>query len=274
MSRPLLPFPPGCVVARLVRREKRFFVHVLIDGKPDVAHTNNTGSMLGLLRPGAPVLLSPAQNPDRKLLWTLELVWCGGASGEGRGFWAGVNTSTPNRMLEAAFRAGRLPWTAGYTAFSREKKRGESRLDGLFEGPGLPRLWVECKNVTMSEDDVALFPDAVSDRGLKHLGTLKDIVSSGERAAMFYCVQRPDARCFGPADMIDPAYAAGLYDAVAHGVEVYAHLADLSVEGIGLRSEWLRLVGGEPPAARGATAPLDPLFGGNDSPQTPSVWEG
>ena len=67
----LLPFPSGCVVGRLVRREKRFFVHVLIDGKPDVAHTNNTGSMIGLLRPGAPVLLSPAQNPGRKLRWTL-----------------------------------------------------------------------------------------------------------------------------------------------------------------------------------------------------------
>ena len=201
----LLPFPSGCVVGRLIRREKRFFVHVLIDGKPDVAHTNNTGSMIGLLRPGAPVLLSPAQNPERKLRWTLELVWCGDPAAYPRGgFWAGVNTSTPNRMLEAAFRAGKLPWAEGYTSFAREKVRGESRLDGLLEGPGMPRLWVECKNVTMSEDDVALFPDAVSERGLKHLGTLKGIVAAGERAAMFYCIQRPDACCFGPADMIDP----------------------------------------------------------------------
>ena len=104
MSRPLLPFPPGCVVARLVRREKRFFVHVLIGGKPDVAHTNNTGSMLGLLRPGAPVLLSPAQNPDRKLRWTLELVWCGGgAPGEGRGFWAGAVSYTHLGSFSGAF---------------------------------------------------------------------------------------------------------------------------------------------------------------------------
>ena len=100
-------------------RREAFFVHVLIDGKPDVAHTNNTGSMLGLLRPGAPVLLSPAQNPERKLRWTLELVWCG--------------TAYPRRFLgrgehehaqpdaEAAFRAGRLPWPEGYTAFFREK---------------------------------------------------------------------------------------------------------------------------------------------------------
>ena len=213
----LLPFPSGCVVGRLIRREKRFFVHVLIDGKPDVAHTNNTGSMIGLLRPGAPVLLSPAQNPERKLRWTLELVWCGDPAAYPRGgFWAGVNTSTPNRMLEAAF--------------------------GLLEGPGMPRLWVECKNVTMSEDDVALFPDAVSERGLKHLGTLKGIVAAGERAAMFYCIQRPDACCFGPADMIDPAYAVGLRDAVAHGVEVYPHLAVLTVEGIGLEAECLSMV--------------------------------
>ena len=160
----LLPFPSGCVVGRLIRREKRFFVHVLIDGKPDVAHTNNTGSMIGLLRPGAPVLLSPAQNPERKLRWTLELVWCGDPAAYPRGgFWAGVNTSTPNRMLEAAFRAGKLPWAEGYTSFAREKVRGESRLDGLIEGPGMPRLWVECKNVTMSEDDVALFHTKVSD---------------------------------------------------------------------------------------------------------------
>ena len=119
----LLPFPSGCVVGRLVRREKRFFVHVLIDGKPDVAHTNNTGSMIGLLRPGAPVLLSPAQNPGRKLRWTLELVWCGDPAAYPRGgFWAGVNTSTPNRMLEAAFRAGKLPWKD--TLHSRGKRCG------------------------------------------------------------------------------------------------------------------------------------------------------
>lgn len=190
----LLPFPSGCVVGRLIRREKRFFVHVLIDGKPDVAHTNNTGSMIGLLRPGAPVLLSPAQNPERKLRWTLELVWCGDPAAYPRGgFWAGVNTSTPNRMLEAAFRAGKLPWAEGYTSFAREKVRGESRLDGLLEGPGMPRLWVECKNVTMSEDDVALFPDAVSERGLKHLGTLKGIVA--RRGAGSHVLLHTAARC-------------------------------------------------------------------------------
>ena len=72
--------------------------------------------------------------------------------------------------------------------------------------------------------------------------TDKGIVAAGERAAMFYCIQRPDACCFGPADMIDPAYAAGLRDAVAHGVEVYPHLAVLTVEGIGLEADYLTMV--------------------------------
>ena len=231
MASPLISFPSGCVIGQLIRREKRFFVHVLINGEPRVAHTNNTGSMRGLLEPGAPVLLSPALNPERKLPWTLELVWCGSPE---HGFWTGVNTSVPNRLLEAAFYAGQLPWAAGYTRCTREKVRGESRLDALFEGPDLPPLWVECKNVTLAERGVALFPDAVSARGLKHLGTLKAIVASGERAAMFYCIQRADGRSFAPAEAIDPAYAEGFWQARAEGVEMYPHQTNLSPQGIGL----------------------------------------
>ena len=241
---PLLPFPEGCVIARFVRREKRFFVHVAIDGRPDVAHTNNTGSMLGLLRPGTPVLLSPASNPERRLRWTLELVWVGTelnpreseaertSENRGRGFWVGVNTGTPNRLLRAAFYAGKLPWAAGYTRFTGEKTRGDSRLDALLEGPGLPRLWVECKNVTLAEDDVALFPDAVSARGLKHLEALADIVRDGERGAMFYCIQRPDACCFAPAEMIDPAYTETCRKVSDIGVEIYPHQTVISPRGI------------------------------------------
>lgn len=240
MVSPLIPFPVDCVIGRFVRREKRFFVHVLVNGRPDVAHTNNTGSMLGLLRPGAPVLLSPASNPGRKLRWTLELVWVGPvpeselSENWRSGFWAGVNTSTPNRLLEAAFYAGRLPWASGYTRFTREKSRGDSRLDALLEGPDLPRLWVECKNVTLAEDDVALFPDAVSVRGVKHLDALEAIVKDGERGAMFYCIQRPDGHCFAPADMIDPVYASTFYRGRRMGVEVYAHQTLLSPQGIDL----------------------------------------
>ena len=148
--------------------------------------------------------------------------------------WVGVNTLTPNRLLKAAFHAGLLPWAAGYTHLRPEAARGQSRLDALLTGPGLPNLWVECKNVTLVEDGTAAFPDAASERGQKHVREMTDIVRSGDRAAFFYCVQRPDGRCFGPADYVDPAYAALYYQALAAGVEVYPHLAPVSTTGVGI----------------------------------------
>lgn len=213
------------------------------------AHTNNTGSMLGLLRPGSPVLLSPAANPARKLAWTVEALAlpCSQKTTSfidpyflqadhifGPHFWVGVNTSVPNRFLEAAFKAGLLPWTQGYTVFKREAVNGESRLDGLCTGEGLPPLWIECKNVTLVEDNVAAFPDAVTERGAKHLGTLERLVKEGHRAAMLYLIQRPDGHCFGPADYIDPNYAQALKRARHNGVEIYPLVAHVSMEGIQL----------------------------------------
>ncbi|MBQ3059141.1 MAG: DNA/RNA nuclease SfsA [Desulfovibrio sp.] len=237
---PLLPHVSGCVTGSFVRRHKRFSIEVELDGQTLWAHSNNSGSMLGLLRPGAPVLLSPAANPARKLQWTQECIWLAEtalpASRKKHGFWVGVNTSVPNRMLEAAFKAGRLAFAAGYTCLNREARRGQSRLDGLLTGPGLPPLWVECKNVTMVEDNTACFPDAASERGQKHLRELMDIVKSGERAAMFYLIQRPDGSCFAPADYIDPHYAALFYEAVAAGVEIYPYRAYVDETGVYLRT--------------------------------------
>lgn len=233
---PLLPYPPGCRAGRFLRREKRFSVAVELDGRPIWAHTNNTGSMLGLLRPGSPVLLSPAANPARTLAWTVEALGLGTHGvpepDDPDLFWVGVNTSVPNRFLSAAFAAGLLPWARGYSSLKREAVHGESRLDGLCTGPGLAPLWIECKNVTLVEDGVAAFPDAVTERGVKHLGTLRRLVQEGCRAAMLYLVQRPDGLCFGPADYIDSAYAAALHEALARGVEAYAVVARVTPAGI------------------------------------------
>ena len=242
MTEILLPMPPGSEIGILNRRSKRFIIEFTLAGREKLAHTNNSGSMLGLIRPGSPILVSPAPAPGRKLPYTLELVYLPGfpaTSGSaphppGVGLWVGVNTLTPNRLLRAAFFAGKLPWAKGYTEFRAEARRGQSRLDALLTGPGLPPFWVECKNVTLVEDETAAFPDAVTVRGQKHVKEMIDIVRSGERAAFFYCVQRADARCFGPADYIDKDYASLFYDGVAAGVEAYPHLAVAGPEGIGL----------------------------------------
>ncbi len=253
MQYPLFHFPSHCVVGRFLRRQKRFSVAVELDGNEVWVHSNNSGSMLGLMRKGMPILLSPAANQARKLPFTQECVWLAPSrpnscptspteyNQDQNNFWVGVNTSVPNKILQAAFEQQLLSFAKGYTKLQREAKRGASRLDACLSGDGLPPLWVECKNVTMVEDEVALFPDASTERGQKHLLELMDIVEKKERAAMFYLVQRPDAKCFGPADMIDQTYAKLFWEAVRLGVEVYPYRAHIGAQGIGL-GELLPLV--------------------------------
>lgn len=241
MSAPLVPLPEGCLHGRLIRREKRFSIAFAHKGETLWAHTNNSGGMLGLLRPGLPVLVSPAKGRERKLPFTLELVSLeppGGGpfhplpAAPPDGGWAGVNTLIPNRLLRAAFEQGRLPFAGGYTRFAAEAAYKNSRIDALLAGPGMPPLWVECKNVTLVEDGEAAFPDAVTRRGAKHLASLRRIRAGGGRAAMFYLVQRPDARCFSPADYIDPDYAEEYFRAIACGVEIYPVAARVEESGI------------------------------------------
>lgn len=221
-------YPQPLVRGRLIRREKRFIVHVrLDDGREVVAHTNNTGTMLGCNTPGSPVWLSPADDPKRKLKWTYELI-------EADGVLVGINTAVPNALAAEAIADGTLAELQGYGSVRREVQYGEgSRIDLLLERGG-ERCWVEVKNVTLVQDGVALFPDAVTARGRKHLHELQAMVAAGDRAAMLYVVQRADARSFAPAAAIDPAYAVALRSAAAAGVELLAYRAEVSTEGVRL----------------------------------------
>ncbi len=226
LGSPLVPFPTTCTVARFKQRQKRFMVEVETEGESFWVHTNNSGSMLGLLQPGTPVLVSPSPNPKRKLPYTLEMVFT-------RGFWVGVNTSMPGRVLRAAWQEGLLTQAEGYPRFESEKKSAHSRLDARLHGPN-GTLWVESKNVTLVEDDVAYFPDAVTTRGQKHLQELTALRASGVRCACFYLIQRPDSLCFAPADFIDPTFAELFWTACSAGVEMWVYEARLGVDGVSL----------------------------------------
>lgn len=210
-----MKLPQPMVPGTLLRRYQRFLAEVELEGGTRVvAHTPNTGSMMQCAVPGHPVLISPASNPLRKLPWTLELILV-------NGHWVDTHTHRTNRVVEEALRAGTLPGLSGYTV-RPEYRCGESRLDFLLERPG-ERVFVEVKNVTLTVDGtVACFPDAVTERGRRHLHELARVRGEGDRAVIFFLVQRGEAAAFRPADGIDPAYGKALREASAAGVEVLA----------------------------------------------------
>ena len=211
-----LKWPP-LIQGTLIKRYKRFMADVkLKNGHVVTAHCPNSGSMMECSEPGRKVYLSRHNNPKRKLKYTWEMI-------EMPSSLVGVNTMVPNRLVRASTLAGKIPGLSGYNNVRPEVKYGEnSRIDLLLEKKD-ERCFVEIKNCTLVTDSIACFPDAVTSRGLKHLEELQVQVRSGDRAVMFYLVQRMDAKLFRPADHIDPAYGKELRKAVKKGVEVMVY---------------------------------------------------
>lgn len=214
--------------ARFLRREKRFIIHAeLLDGTPVLAHTNNTGRLTGCTTPGGRCWLSRASDPRRRLPWTLEATEAPG------GVLVGVNTAAPTRLVAEALERGFWPQLAGHPVVRREARYPDqiapnSRADLLLEGP----VWVELKNVTLVRDSLALFPDAPTARGRKHLADLMACVAAGHRAALIFCVQRADAAAVAPARAIDPEYADLMIQARGAGVELMALQAQIAADGV------------------------------------------
>jgi sugar fermentation stimulation protein A len=220
----LLPRPlyPG----RLIRRYQRFIADVELDNGTHVtAHCPNSGSMKGCAAPGSPVLLSVSENPKRRFKYTWELVFA-------EGNWVGINTGLPNRLVREGIEKDIITELRGYPTIRPEVRYGEkSRIDLLLVAPsGL--CYVEVKNVTLVEGKTALFPDAVTTRGQKHLRELMAVVRRGERGVIFFVVQRGDGVSVAPADNIDAEYGRLLRLATESGVEVLAYQARITPEEI------------------------------------------
>ncbi len=213
---------PPLVDAIILKRYKRFLADVeLADGQVVTAHCPNTGSMRGCWQPGAPVQISYSDNPKRKLAWTLERV----DMGQG---WIGVHTGRTNPVIGEALSEGRIPGLADYKKIRSEvyfeaSGFARSRFDFLLSQGSASDAWVEVKNVTLWGDQRLLFPDAVTQRGRKHLELLAEACHKGDRGIMIYALNRPEGDIFSPAEEIDPVYGATLRRVVKEsGVEVIA----------------------------------------------------
>lgn len=216
---------------RLLKRYKRFLADVALDsGMTVTAHCPNSGRMTGCSQAGQPVYLSYDNHPKRKLQYRWELI-------EMPDSLVGVNTMVPNRLLADAIRTAGVPELLGYNQVRSEVAiNSHTRLDLKLSAPGVPDCYIEIKNCTLVEDGRAMFPDAPTLRGQKHMRELAELKrDNGMRAIVFFLVQRMDARYFTPADTIDAEYGRQLRRAVAQGVELIAYDTEIDLQRIRLR---------------------------------------
>lgn len=215
---------PAVIFGTLVRRYKRFLADVeLADGSVITVHCPNTGRMTTCAEPGWRVALSDSRNPKRKYRYTWELVHNGAC-------WICVNTGRANAIAAEAVAEGTIPELSGHAEILREQRFGNSRFDLLLR-TGEDLCYVEVKNVTLlANDGCYAFPDAVTERGRKHLDELVSVVNAGHRAAMLFVIPRSDGSAFRAAHEIDPRYAEALRRAADSGVEMFAWQAEVSPE--------------------------------------------
>lgn len=211
--------PEPLIRGKLVQRYQRFLVDAALDsGELVTAHCPNSGSMMGLLDSGNPVLLSRSDNPNRKLRLTLELI-------QVRQTWVGVNTMNPNRLIHEALQTNAISELTNYNEIKKEAIWAEGcRFDYCLKN-NQQLCYLEVKNVTLEENGWALFPDAVTRRGVKHLYHLMEVVEKGCRGVMLFLVHRADCERFRPARHIDPVYAETLSAAAERGVEILVYRA-------------------------------------------------
>jgi sugar fermentation stimulation protein A len=225
-----MKFKARLVEGRLIRRYKRFLADVQLADGVITAACPNTGSLMGCCAAGNRVWLSESDSATRKYRHTWELV-------EVDGVMVGINTGLPNALVVEAIGADVIAELAGYASVRREVAYGEegSRVDLVLEGGRRKPCYVEVKNVTAAASaGIALFPDAVSERGSRHLRELMRLKRLGARPVQLYCVQRGDVNEVRPADAIDYEYGQTLREALAAGVEVLAYRARVSAREIRL----------------------------------------
>ncbi|MBW3535634.1 MAG: DNA/RNA nuclease SfsA [Gemmatimonadetes bacterium] len=214
------------VTSRFVDRPNRFLVVARLDDGRDVeAHLPDPGRLEELLLPGRRLWLRSASGAGRRTRWTAVL-----AETPDRGGLVSLDTTLPNRLVARALETAVLEELAGWRLLRSEWAHEGSRLDFLLEDGAGRRMALEVKSVTLVEDRVALFPDAVTARGARHVRALTALAARERwEAAVLFVVQRPDCERVLAARSIDPDFADALAGAREAGVRVLARRCHVSL---------------------------------------------
>ncbi len=197
--------------ARFISRPNRFIAHCELDGEEVICHVKNTGRCKELLVPGATVILTDErENKARKTPFDLISVYKGDRL-------INMDSQAPNKVAEELMK--RIYPKA---QIRREVTYGKSRID-LFVENGDEKIFVEVKGVTLEIDGVAKFPDAPTERGIKHLLELQRAVSEGYKAIALFIIQMKGIEYFTPNRETHPQFAHALVEAQKNGVEVWAY---------------------------------------------------
>ena len=199
------------IPGEFLSRPNRFVAKVLIDGQSQTVHVKNTGRCRELLTPNATVWCQKSDNPNRKTQFDLITV-----KKEDR--LINMDSQAPNIAAGEWLRAGGLGKIEDLKA---ETVHGDSRFDFSFTLEG-KRCFLEVKGVTLENDGVCAFPDAPTERGVKHLKGLTQAAKEGYGAFVLFVIQMPDVKYLHPNDATDPAFGAALREAAANGVTVLA----------------------------------------------------
>lgn len=222
-----MQFTPPLQSATLIKRYKRFLADVVTpEGQELTLHCPNTGTMTGCAAPGDTVWYSTSDNPKRKYAHTWELTQTQ------QGAIICVNTLRANILAKEAILAGDIPELSGYNILKSEVKYGEenSRIDIMLQAEARQNCYIEVKSVTLADKESGYFPDAVTERGQKHLRELMSVAAAGDRAVILFAVLHSAIDRFSPAHHIDARYAQLLIEAQTKGVEILVYKAELSTE--------------------------------------------
>ena len=212
-----------------LERPNRYLARVEIDGQEIKAHVPDPGRLPGLMVPGRRVRLVYNPGPKRKTDYSLVLVRHGS-------IWVSVYPVFANKLVEKELVEGKLSCLSGYKSFNREVKWGESRFDFQLNFPA-GKVFVEVKSVSLVEKSEGKFPDAPTERGIKHLKGLIDLKKNGCRAAVLFVSQRSDARSITSNDEIDPKFGEWLRKAYQARVELYAYNCKVTKNTISIKNQ-------------------------------------
>lgn len=201
--------------AEFIKRPNRFIAHVIIDGKEEIVHVKNTGRCREILQEGSVVILEESRNTQRKTKY-------GVIAGYKGNVLINIDSQVPNAVIYEGIQEEKVKEISEVTKLSREVVYGNSRFDLYFE-TNEQRGFIEVKGVTLETEGTAMFPDAPTERGCKHIYEMIKAVEEGYAGYIFFLIQMKGVSCLIPHELRDPNFAKALRLAGESGVKILAY---------------------------------------------------